>query len=58
MRRSAPGIVLARVAQARGSVYGVPDVGRVSILLAIVFPPANRAQSEGVWSFESSKTAT
>jgi len=58
VRRSAPGIVLARVAQAQGSVYSAPDIGRVGILLAIVFPPANRAQSEGVWSFESSKTAT
>ena len=58
MRRAAPGIVLARVVQAQGSVYGVTHVARVSVLLAVVFPPANRAQSQGLRSFNRLKTAT
>ena len=58
VRGSAPEIVLARVVQAQRSVYRVTHIARVSVLLAVVFPPANRAQSEAVWSFDSFKAAT
>ncbi len=47
----------ARVAQAQDRRLQCFERRRHRVLLAVVFPPANRAQRQGVWSFQSSKSA-
>jgi hypothetical protein len=44
--------VRARFVQAEGSVHGVANLRGVFIFLAIVFPPADRAQCERVRRFQ------
>ena len=46
MRRAAMGIVLAGLFQAEGAVHGQPHIRGVRVLLPIVLPPANGAQSQ------------
>ena len=41
-------VVLARFAQAQFTVYGGPDLRSVVGILAVVFPPANRAKFHGI----------
>jgi len=41
-------IVLAGIHQAEGAVHGQADIGRVFVILAIVLPPADRAQCKRV----------
>ncbi len=47
MGRAIQRVVLAGFIQAEGAVHGQPHLGGVAVLLAIVFPPADRAQSQG-----------
>jgi hypothetical protein len=43
--------------QALLPVHGQADFRRVGVFLAIVFPPANRAQAHGVWRLQRSESA-
>ena len=43
---AAMGVVLPGFAQAEGAVHGQADIGGVLVLLAIVLPPADRAQPQ------------
>lgn len=58
MGRAAMRIVIARFIQTEGAVHGQADIGRVGILLAVVFPPAHRAQPERVRRFQRLVSAT
>ncbi|HMG84126.1 MAG TPA: hypothetical protein VK574_00195 [Terracidiphilus sp.] len=42
MGSAALGVVHTGLVEAQLAVYGVPDVGGVGILLAIILPPAHR----------------
>jgi hypothetical protein len=46
------GKVLAGIIEAEGAVHGQADIAGIGVFLAIVFPPADRAQTHGVWRFE------
>ncbi len=46
MGRAASGVVGAGLVQAEGSVHRQPDIRGVLVLLAVVLPPANRAQAQ------------
>ena len=48
MRGAAPRIVHSSLVEAKVAIYGVPDFGGIRILLAVVLPPANRTEREGV----------
>lgn len=52
MRRAAEQIVIPGFLEAEGAVDGQADIQGIFIFLAIVFPPANRAQSERVRRFQ------
>ncbi len=47
MGRAAMRIVLAGFVQAEGAVHGEADYVGVAVLLAVVLPPADRAQRQG-----------
>jgi hypothetical protein len=50
--------VLARLIEAEGSVHGQADIRGVRVLLAIVLPPAHRAQPERIRRFQRLVPAT
>ena len=52
MRRAAVHVVLPGFIEAEGAVDGQAYIRGIFIFLAIVFPPANRAQSERVRRFQ------
>ena len=55
---AALGIVLAGFIEAEGAVHGQADFVGIGVFLAVVFPPANRAQAEGVWRLQRLVPAT
>ena len=50
-------IMFSRLDQAELAVDGQAHVAGVGVLLAVVFPPANRAQSHRLWGFKSLESA-
>jgi hypothetical protein len=58
VRGAAPGVVQASLRQAKFTIYGVPNFEGVAVFLAVILPPADRAQSHGLWCFECSVAAT
>ena len=46
MGRAASGIVFTGLVEAQGAVDRQPDFGGINILLAIVFPPADRTKGK------------
>jgi len=56
--RSAPRKVRASLVQAQLPVHSQADLGGIAVLLAVVFPPANRAKPHGVRNLERSVSAT
>jgi len=52
------GIVVPSLVQAQLAVDGEADLGGVAILLAVVFPPANRAKLHRAGSFEGLVSTT
>ena len=48
MGRAAMSVVLAGLIEAEGAVDGESNFGRVAVLLAVVFPPADGAQRQRV----------
>jgi len=55
--RAAMGKVGARFVQAEGAIHGEANIRCIFILLAIVFPPADRAQRERAGGFQRLVTA-
>ena len=49
---AALGIVHSGLVEAQFAVYGVADLGGVRVLLAVIFPPADRTQGQSVWRLE------
>ena len=57
MGRAAMRVVLAGFIQAEVAVHGQANLGGVVVLLAIVLPPANRAQPQRAGSLQRPVTA-
>ncbi len=47
MGGAALSVVLASFVEAKCTIYGVADVARVFVFLAVVLPPADRAEAHG-----------
>jgi hypothetical protein len=58
MRGAAQGKVLARLIQAELAIDREPDFAGIFVLLAIVFPPAYRAQRQGSSRLQRPVSAT
>lgn len=58
MGRTAMRIVLARFIQAESAIHGQADIRGISVLLAIIFPPAHWAQPERIRRFQRLVPAT
>jgi hypothetical protein len=52
MGRAALCVVCARLIQAQLAIDGQAHVGRITIFLAVVLPPAHRAKLHCLWSIE------
>ena len=52
MGSAAMGVVLAGLAQAELAVDGQADFGGIVVLLAVVFPPTDRAQTQRAGSIQ------
>jgi hypothetical protein len=48
---SAPGVGLAGFGKAQVAIHGKPDLVGVSVILSVIFPPANGAQRHCVRLF-------
>ena len=53
MRRAAMYIVRPGFVQAQLAVHCQPDLRRIAVFLAVIFPPANGAQTHRFWSLQS-----
>jgi hypothetical protein len=52
VRGAAPRIVHSSLVEAKVAIYGIPDPRGVGLFLAVVLPPANRTEREGVWRLQ------
>jgi hypothetical protein len=50
-------IVVASLVEAQLAIDRQPDLRRIAVFLAVVFPPAYRAQSQRAWRLESLESA-
>lgn len=46
-----------RIAQAQVAVHGMTHIGGVGVFLTVVFPPADRAESQGGRGFQGLEAA-
>ena len=58
MSGAALGVVHAGLGEAEFAVYGVSNFEGIGIFLAVILPPADRAQGQDIWRFECPVAAT
>ena len=54
---AALGIMFTGFVEAEGAVHGQADFAGIFVFLAVVFPPADGAETQGIWRFQRLRSA-